>query len=798
MASELVSILEGDTFVVSDRRGDVDASPDEPHGLFQQDTRFLSRWRLTVDGRPPAVLSTDDVNYFSAQFFLVPPDSGVYVEAAYSIIRTRAVGNGFHEDLTVLNHAREPLELELRVDAAADFADLFEVKDALSKRGEHFSRVDEGRLVLGYRRDGFVRETWITASAPEAELEEDGLRFRLRLDAQDEWTTCLDVLTGVHAFGTESRRVKYGHGDSRARPNMSVTLEEWLDAAPALSSDRRSLELTYERSLVDLAALRFYTPLVPGMAVPAAGLPWFMTVFGRDSLITSYQTLPFAPELAITTLRVLAARQATRIDDFRDAEPGKILHESRLGELTAFEERPHSPYYGTADATPLFVILLDETVRWTGDTALARELEPEARAALGWIREHGDRDLDGYVEYERRNVETGLENQCWKDSWNSIVFADGTLARPPIATCEIQGYVYDAKMRGAHLARRVWGDVPLAERLESDADELRRRFNEEFWLPEREFFAFALDGEKRRVDSLTSNVGHLLWSGIVEDEKAEAVVRHLTSDALFSGWGIRTLAADESSYNPLGYHTGTVWPHDNSLIAAGLARYGFREEAGAVAFAMLEAAESFDHRLPEAFAGYARGQTSFPVEYPTACSPQAWASGAPLLFITTMLGLEPQSDGVRTDPVLPEGLDRLELTGAPGHGAAAAPTPPYERRSMAPPTRASPPRNARELFQRFDEFIDPARTRGEHGTYRFEVEGVGSWHIAVDDGRVRATESDDDAACVIRIGETLLLAIARGERTAGPAYLKGGMSVEGDLSLAMKLERFRPFRWDAA
>ena len=311
--------------------------------------------------------------------------------------------------------------------------------------------------------------------------------------------------------------------------------------------------------------------------MPAAGLPWFQTLFGRDSLITSYQALHIVPELAANTLDVLASLQGTRRDDFRDEEPGKILHELRFGELTAFEERPHSPYYGSADATMLFLILLDEYERFTGDTDRVRRLEPNARAALAWIDEYGDRDGDGYVEYERRNTETGLENQCWKDSWNSILFADGTLAKLPRATCELQGYVYDARRRCARLAREIWRDDELALKLDAQADSLKQLFNHDFWLDDRGYYALALDGDKKPVDALTSNIGHLLWSGIVDDDRAGEVAARLFEERLFSGWGVRTLADGEGGYNPIGYHQGTVWPHDNSLIAAGLRRYGYDE-----------------------------------------------------------------------------------------------------------------------------------------------------------------------------------------------------------------------------
>jgi glycogen debranching enzyme len=336
--------------------------------------------------------------------------------------------------------------------------------------------------------------------------------------------------------------------------------------------------------------------------------------------------------------------------------------------MTAFEERPHSPYFGSADATPLFLILLDEYVRWSGDSALARELEEQARAALIWIDEYGDRDRDGYVEYDRRNTVTGLENQCWKDSFDSIAFADGKLAARPIATCEIQGYVYDAKVRAARLAREVWNDPALSDRLKAEARALKRRFNQDFWVADREFFALALDGDKRRVDSLTSNIGHLLWSGIVDRERADAIAAHLVGPALFSGWGVRTMAEGEGSYNPIGYHVGTVWPHDNSLIAMGLRRYGKVKEAALIATSILEAADYFRHRLPEAFAGYSRESTQFPVEYPTACSPQAWATGAPFLMLRTLLGLEPLGEHLIVEPALPASVAQVSLLGIPFRG----------------------------------------------------------------------------------------------------------------------------------
>jgi glycogen debranching enzyme len=660
VANDTISILDGSTFLVSDLRGDVNPSPDQPQGYFFRDTRFLSTWKLTVNGQLPRVLSVAEVSYFSTEFVLVPPTGTVYDNPTASLIRSRMIGDGFHEDVMVLNHDAAPLKLEFRLEVGADFADLFEVKDALAKTGELYRRIEEDTIVLGYRRDDFVRETRIQARA--AEIDEGGLTFRVELEPHSEWNTCIFVYPVID----ELIPIKYRHDDHEAKPDIGMGLDEFLANAPKLTSDWDPFEHIYERSLTDLAALRFTSVLFPDLSLPAAGLPWFMAIFGRDSLITSYQALPFVPELAATTLKVLAARQAKEVDDFRDAEPGKILHEVRFGELTHFKERPHSPYFGTADATPLFLVLLDEYERWTGDAKLVQELEPEARAALLWIDEYGDLDGDGYVEYERRNTETGLENQCWKDSWDSIRFSDGSIASGPIATCEIQGYVYDAKVRAARLAREVWGDSELADRLEREANELKRRFNDDFWIEGRDFYALALDGQKKPVDSLTSNIGHLLWSGIVPEERAEHLAKHLVGYPLFSGWGVRTMAEGEGGYNPIRYHNGTVWPHDNSLIAQGLAQYGFREEAAKISLATLEAATFFRYRLPEVFAGYRRGRTSFPVEYPTASSPQAWATGTPLLLLRVLLGLEPEGDELRCNPHVPEQIGRLELSSVPG------------------------------------------------------------------------------------------------------------------------------------
>jgi glycogen debranching enzyme len=661
----LVTILDGNTFVVSDARGDIEASATDPTGLFSFDTRFLSQWVLTIDGERLTSLSVDDLQYFETRFFLVQATGTVYVNANRSVLRRRAVGTGFHEELTILNHDSSPVDLTVRVDAGCDFADLFEVKDALAKQGTYGSRAEDRQLLLTYERDTFHRATTIAVTAP-ARVDEHGFTFDVHIEPHGEWTTDLDVVTAIGVEG-HSVRPKYERGSREAQPNMATSLERWIGEAPRLECDVDSLPHTYRRCLVDLAALRYSPPVAGrGKSLPAAGLPWFMTMFGRDSILTSLQSLPFTPELAATTLRALGDWQGTRIDDFRDEDPGRISHEMRYGELTAFEERPHSPYYGSADATPLYVVLLDEYERWTGDRKLVRELEHEARLALAWMDDYGDLMGNGYISYKRRNEKTGLENQCWKDSWDSISYHDGRLPGFPRATCELQGYAYDARMRGARLAREVWNDDAFADHLERRAAELKRRFNHDFWVEDGEYFALALDQDGGQVDALASNNGHLLWSGIVDKSKAKAVAGHLLGPRLFSGWGVRTLAEGEGRYNPIGYHVGTVWPFDTSFIAWGLRRYGFKEEAAKLAGGILDAAEVFEGRLPEAFGGYERSVTKYPVQYPTACSPQAWSTGAPLLLLRTMLGLEPIDDHLIVDPALPERIGNLALLDIPG------------------------------------------------------------------------------------------------------------------------------------
>ncbi len=662
MSERTLSVLDGSTFVVGDRRGDMLLDAGREHGFFCDDTRFISRWVLHVGEAPLELLGIDQSAHFAAQFFLTPrvgPDE----EAPCSIMRRRLIDHVWMEEVTVTNHRHEHSEMRVVLEVDADFADLFEVKDGVVAEREVSCRHDDATLTLAYERTGFQRSITIAASRPAA-VTRRSFAYSLRLAPGEQWSTTFTLTPHAAQPGVSFARREPRGGMAQLSASKAAELEQWLAGAPLLQTQDTALARTYRASLSDLGALRLHPDLSEGATLPAAGLPWFMALFGRDSLITSFQALPYLPELAATTLRVLAARQAEERDDFHEREPGKILHELRYGELTARGERPHSPYYGTADATPLFLVLLDEYHRWSGDAELVRTLEPGARAALAWIEDSGDADGDGYVEYACRNHATGLVNQCWKDSWDAIQHADGKLAKGPIATCEIQGYVYDARRRCARLAREVWGDPALAEHLERQASDLRERFRRDFWMPERGCHALALDGEKRQVDSLTSNIGHLLWSGLLEEDEAAATAERLLDEQLYSGWGVRTLGTHEAGYNPLGYHTGTVWPHENSLIAAGLARYGHREAASTIASTILQAAPYFEHRLPEVFAGYPASATSVPVAFPTASRPQAWAAGTPLLLLSTLLELHPGSTDA--DAEVPNGIGHLGLRSARG------------------------------------------------------------------------------------------------------------------------------------
>jgi glycogen debranching enzyme len=666
----MLTILEGSTFCISDDRGDIAT---ETSGLFAHDTRFLSRLVLRVDGEHPLLLSSGRLEHFAAAFYLRNPRVNGIPHDALSIARRRFVGTGMQERLAVRNETMEKLEFVVSLELAADFADIISVKQYDFELGdpEHAGALppsaaattdEDGQLILIQDPLGKLR-TRVVASQ-RGSFADGTLSFRLALEPSESWDLNLEVMPALDDAG-----LAMIEDLDEERETLGDAVAAWTLRVPKIRGGWESLRHAFDRSVGDLAALRMRTGVLR-RPLFAAGMPWFMTVFGRDTEITSLQTLLLGPEVATGALDALAELQADTEDAGIDAEPGKIVHEVREGRAA---EIWFPRYYGSIDATPLFLVLLAETWRWTDDETLVNRLREPVLKALEWIDRYGDSDGDGFVEY-RLHADHGLVNQSWKDSGDSQRFHDGRLAEPPIAPVEVQGYVYDAKRGIAEVAREVWRDRALAERLELEAAELRERFEKAFWVEDRGgFYALALDGDKRPVDAVASNMGHCLWTGIVTDpDQAAAVARHLVSPAMDTGWGIRTLAQGMGRFNPLSYHNGSVWPHDTAIAAWGLARHGFVEPARRVARALIEAAGHFDWSLPEVFAGYAREETPFPIAYPTAARPQAWAAGTPILLVRVLLGIEPDRARQRlvttvTDE-LPSWLDGLRVEGVRAFG----------------------------------------------------------------------------------------------------------------------------------
>jgi glycogen debranching enzyme len=664
----VLTILEGSTFCISDERGDIAS---ETSGFFAHDTRFLSRLVLRVAGTAPLLLSSGRVEHFQAAFYLRNRTSDGIPRDALSIARQRFVGTGLQERVTLRNESTERLELEVALEAEADFADIISVKLHDFSLGDPDlaqplpppapALHDEQRSQVSITDPRGDLGTRLLFSKPGS-LNGNAMTFALALDPHEQWDVSVDVLPWLEGDLATVEQL------DDERETVGDVVAAWTLRVPRVRGGWESLRRAFDRSIADLAALRMRTgeyrrPLF------AAGMPWFMTVFGRDTVITSLQTLVLGPEIAMGALDALTELQAHEEDATVDAEPGKIVHEVREGRCAEFW---FPRYYGSVDSTPLYLVLLAEMWRWTDDSSFAQRMKEPALLALEWIDRYGDRDGDGFVEYSRM-VDSGLANQSWKDSGDSQRFQDGSFAEAPIAAVEVQGYVYDAKRGLAELAREVWREPELADRLEREAEELKKRFDEAFWVDERGgFYALALDGKKRKVDSRSSNMGHLLWSGIVPTERVSKVVDQLLSEELWTGWGIRTMASDAAAFNPISYHNGTVWPHDTALGAWGLARHGYTAEARRIGRALIEAAGHFDWSLPEVFAGYARDETPFPIAYPTAARPQAWAAGTPILLVRVLLGLEP--DRVRQRLVsnvtdeLPSWLDGLRVEGVRAFG----------------------------------------------------------------------------------------------------------------------------------
>ena len=632
------------------------------HGLFFRDTRFVSELRLRINSRWPEPLAAQTIEPFSAQFVLQSrPDAG-RADSNLVVSRNRYVGRGMREDIVVRNFGDEPAFCGLDLEIDCDFADLFEVKEGrVQKAGTLALEEHDGALLYTYLRGTFRRALRVDFSVPPRLGA--GANWEVLVPPGEEWSVCIQFTPYIDGREIEPRH-RCGQPVEAATP--STRLELWRRQLPKFFTEHDDLRHLVERSTEDLAALRLFDPEWPDRTVVAAGAPWFMTVFGRDSLITSWMSMLVDSELALGTLQTLARYQGDDVDPITEEEPGRILHEMRFGETARLSLGGGSIYYGSVDATPLFVMVLGELDRWGNHPDEIDALVPAADRALAWIDEFGDRDGDGYVEYQRTS-DRGLQNQGWKDSWDSIHFVDGTLAATPIALCEVQGYVYGAYLARAHLARRR-GNGALAASYTARAAELKARFNRDFWLEDRGWFAVGLDRDKRPIDALTSNIGHCLWTGIVDEDKAQRVAKHLVSPELFTGWGIRTLASSMGRYNPVSYHNGSIWPHDNAICAAGLVRYGLTDEAHQVMDAVIGAGTYFGSRLPELFGGFARDDFAFPVGYPTSCSPQAWAAAAPLLFLRGLLRLEPADGHVHLAPSLPAWLDAFTLSGVNVHG----------------------------------------------------------------------------------------------------------------------------------
>ena len=709
-----VGVLKhGNLFLLSDPFGDI--HPDSRGlGLYDLDTRVLSCAVLRINGVRPTLLRAQSAANHISTIQLTNPElrrdpaikqdsAGALALRSISVTRRRWIAGGLAERIEVTNYGSTPQRIEIDLQLDMDAADIFEVRGRIRERRGTFrpTEATPESLAFAYEGlDGLLRRTLVsfsrgevTASNPDDVSGGEGsvrVRWAMEIEpgARDgvRWEVATDLrpIPGAALAAEETptrlaRSVAGGASDAAAGAGSggenasglpaiaepSVAEAEygtWHERCARIRSDGELLDLAVRRSIADLRLLRNDGPM-RGEHYLAAGVPWFTTLFGRDSIITALQILPFMPDVARETLRVLADWQATEDDPERDMEPGKILHELRVGELARTGELPHRPYYGSIDATPLWLILLDETYRWTGDLELVRSLWPNALAALEWIDRWGDRDGDGFVEYERRTP-AGLLNQGWKDSGDSIRHRDGSIAVTPIALVEIQGYVYDAKRRLADLASRL-GEADLSARLAKEAAQLQRRFEQAFWMDDVGFYAIALDRDKRQVGSIGSNPGHCLWSGIVAPERVNPVVDRLLDPSLDCGWGIRTYAAGQPGFNPVGYHTGTVWPHDNAIIAAGMKRVGRHDAADRIATRIFEAAQhSPDFRLPELFCGFDRGLADVPVPYPVACSPQAWSAATALSLLQTMLGMHADAahDLLELDrPHLPSWLGKVTV-----------------------------------------------------------------------------------------------------------------------------------------
>jgi glycogen debranching enzyme len=652
----------GNVFSVVTEGGDIAPAGARDLGLFREDTRHLSLYRLALAGGAPARLSANTITPSLTQIDLTATglEVGAFVDEPVNFLhirRRQLLDEELVDHLVFTNHLDRAVDVAFALEFGADFADVFEVRGAQRARRGVSLDADVGadRVALGYRGlDGAVYRTSLRFTPAPASIGPALARYRLALEPGE--ARLVEVAIAPSRDGVLARtpapfdrRVEEAREEARA----------FRARGARLHADNRIVARTLRQALDDVRLLRI---LHGDRWIVGAGIPWFAAPFGRDALIASSQLLGFAPELAVETLRFLAAYQGRVDDPARDEEPGKIMHELRRGEMTRAGETPHAPYYGSIDATPLYAIVAGEAWRWHGDRAFLDEIWPAVTSSIGWLDRasaHGDR----FVTYRRR-APRGLDNQGWKDSRDAIAFPDGRRAEPPIALVEVQGYAIDAYRRAAELAR-ARGESVLASQWQARSERLRARLDDAFWVAESSYYALALDGTERRVPTIASNAGHLLWSRAVSPARARRITDVLLSEGMFSGWGVRTAARGQTIYNPLGYHTGTIWPHDNALAAMGMARYGLHREAMRVAVALLEATGHFPNgRLPELFCGLTRGARELIVHYPVSCSPQAWASGALFMLLHAVLGLDPDAPTGRLriwNPMLPPMVARLDV-----------------------------------------------------------------------------------------------------------------------------------------
>jgi glycogen debranching enzyme len=662
-----IAIHQGQTVLITEQDGQINWPSDK--GLYFFDTRVVSSWAIYANGERWELLNGGAASYFASRIYLtnrtVLTEDGTIPPRTLGCTITRSISGGMHEDFDITNNCMKPVRFQLEIALRCDFADIFEVKSGkIVRRGRITTDWSERhqRLRTSYRNRDFSRVVTISPThCPTKGVYANGrLSFEVALESREAWHCCLlyALADGDRHFAAPADCVGHSHKSHHAE-----TMADWLKNVVEIRTSNEEFYRLFRQALEDMAALRLPIAGTDHMVfLPAAGLPWFVAPFGRDSLIVSLQNTLIYPEFARGALEILGAHQATAQDDYRDAEPGKILHELRYGELAHFKLIPHTPYYGTADATPLYLITLHAAWRATGDRSLLERHLETAEGCLSWIDEYGDRDGDGFQEYQTRSP-VGYENMGWKDSGDAVVYPDGSLVKGPKALCELQGYVYNAWIRMAEVFDAL-GKPERAQRLRAKAATLLDRFNEVFWDEELGFYAYALDGEKKKVLSVASNAGHCLLSGIVPAERAKKVVDRLMAPDMWTGWGIRTLSADHAAYNPYNYQTGSVWPHDNAIIAMGFKLYGFSEEAARIAHDISVAASHFRlNQLPELYTAFARDETTFPVQYIGANVPQAWAAGSAFMLIQALLGFLPDAprNKLYVDPSLPVWLPDLTV-----------------------------------------------------------------------------------------------------------------------------------------